>query len=461
MNPEAQARKQAFRVIVSEAIMVITVILMVIILAFIVSGYWFNSNFEVERQGMLQIGSIPTGANVEVDGDSPWYQHTNTSKILSANEHSVTLTKDGYDSWSKTININEGLLYRLSYPRLFLIERQKETVYDISTALFSTISPNGKILLLTNNTTSWSLLDLESDNIKSTTLDISKIFSNVVLTDDTHPGLFVGTIISANWDYDNEHILFKVSQDNQVEWVLLDVKNPTRSVNITKEFAINFSEVDIFNHSASVLLAIQDGNLHRIDINSHQISPTLASSVESYSYYDSDIIYISNNKVNLLKHSNDTPLVIAESATPTKAFFGKFYDHNYVFVVSQNNLSIYTKDSSTPMFSADISFVPTSVKIGPGGDYVLMNLENKFASLDMESMKINEWSSDSNNYNWLDSYMIYTVTNGELKVYDFDGLNPRILAQNVSDHFPVAITNNKWLYYSSDDSLIREWLITK
>lgn len=91
-------RKQSRRVIISEVIMVISVVLMVAILALLVSGYWLNSDFTVERQGMLQISSFPTGANVEVDGDAPWYQRTNTSKVLSSGEHSIKLVKDGYDT---------------------------------------------------------------------------------------------------------------------------------------------------------------------------------------------------------------------------------------------------------------------------------------------------------------------------------------------------------------------------
>ena len=118
MNPEAKRRRQSLKVVISEAIMVLAVAITVIILGFLVSGYWINSDLKVERQGMLQISSNPTGANVVIDNESSWLQRTNTSKVLAAGEHTITLTKEGYDSWSKTINISEGLLYRLHYPRL-------------------------------------------------------------------------------------------------------------------------------------------------------------------------------------------------------------------------------------------------------------------------------------------------------------------------------------------------------
>ena len=461
MNSEAQAHKQALRVIISEIIMVITVIIMVIVLALIVSGYWFNANFEVERQGMLQINSIPTGANIEVDGDSPWYQRTNTSKILSADDHTIILTKDGYDTWTKTIHINEGLLYRIQYPRLFLQDRYKEKVYDVPSTTFATVSPNGKILLLANNTTSWSLVDLDSDTIKSSTIDISNYFSNIASTEKNYPGLFTGTIVSASWDNDNEHILFKVTQNNKNEWVLIDIKNPTRSINLSREFAIDFTQINIMNHSASNLLAIQDGNLRKIDTNSRQMSAIIASVVESFDYYDSEIAYIANGDVNIIKHLGNNPVTITQITSPAKVLFSKFYDNRYLITTESNNISVYEENSNEPFFTASISFTPSTIKVGPSSDFIFMNHENLFATLDMESMQIKEWSIDTESYEWLDGYMVYTVNEGALTVYDYDGLNARTIATNVSSHYPVAITNNKWLYYFSDNSLVREWLIAK
>ena len=104
MDPERAKRRQSAKIIISETIMVLAVVITVTMLAFIVSGYWLNSDFKVERNGLLQISSVPTGADIYIDGDSSWLQRTNTSKVLSSGEHSVKLTKDGYDSWQKTIN---------------------------------------------------------------------------------------------------------------------------------------------------------------------------------------------------------------------------------------------------------------------------------------------------------------------------------------------------------------------
>lgn len=460
MDPEKRARRQSLRVIISETIMVLAVVVTVAVLALIVSGYWLNSDFKVERQGMLQIYSVPTGANVAVDGDSPWFQRTNTSKVLSSGQHEIVLTKDGYDSWSKTIEISEGLLYRLHYPRLFLLNREKEAVYSTDTISFVTASPSRRLLLIADNTTAWTLINLDSDSPKATTLDISKYFSTISLASGATTGLFTGEIISAEWDNSNEHILFEVAGSTGVEWVLINIKNPASSINLTREFAADFNQIKIFDNSANSLLAIRNGNLHRIDVGARQISAILVEDVRDFDFYDSEIIYVTSAGIKMfgIGDSEDIPLLPASIAA--QVLIGKFYDDKYIFVIDGGDITVYRKNNpEEEIMTATLSFVPENAKVGYDGSFVIMNSGANFATLDMETMSIREWTTDTTHYGWVSSYMIYSVYEGRLFVYDFDGLNRRELATNVSERFPVVITSDKWLYYFSDGTLMREWLI--
>jgi len=460
MDPEKRARRQSLRVIISETIMVLAVVVTVAVLALIVSGYWLNSDFKVERQGMLQIYSVPTGANVAVDGDSPWFQRTNTSKVLSSGQHEIVLTKDGYDSWSKTIEISEGLLYRLHYPRLFLLNREKEAVYSTDTISFVTASPSRRLLLIADNTTAWTLINLDSDSPRATTLDISKYFSTISLASGATTGLFTGEIISAEWDNSNEHILFEVAGSTGVEWVLINIKNPASSINLTREFAADFNQIKIFDNSANSLLAIRNGNLHRIDVGARQISAILVEDVRDFDFYDSEIIYVTSAGIKMfgIGDSEDIPLVPASIAA--QVLIGKFYDDKYIFVIDGGDITVYRKNNlEEEIMTATLSFVPENAKVGYDGSFVIMNSGANFATLDMETMSMREWTTDTTHYGWVSSYMIYSVYEGRLFVYDFDGLNRRELATNVSERFPVVITSDKWLYYFSDGTLMREWLI--
>lgn len=468
MNSDKTKKRQSLKIIISEAIMVLAVIITVAILALLVSGYWINSDFEVERQGMLQIYSSPTGANVNIDGEaSSWLQRTNTSKVLSSGEHTVTLSKDGYDSWSKTINVKEGLLYRLHYPRLFLTERTPEKTLSTAGTTHAILASDHDSLVLTNNTTNWSYLKLNADKLEPKSLDISKYFSGVSLAEGTKTGLFTGEILDANWDYNTEHILFQVKNNDAIEWVLIDVKNPDNSINLTKEFGGNFSTIKILDNSSNNLLAIQHGNLHKIDVPGRSVSAVLVDNILNFDHFRNEIIFtakthndsseqISDYYIGYFKIGDDEITKIMDIDSPSKVAISKFYDDKYITILSNTSVTIYKKDNLEHFANYDLSFTPEHLKVGRDGEFITMYTGNTIATVDMEANTLREWTADGNSFGWLDNDMIYSVADGELYAYDFDGLNRRHLAKNVSSHFPSGITDNKWLYYFSDDNLIRE-----
>ena len=465
MDPEKRARRQSLRILISECFMVVAVVITVAILAFVVSGYWVNSDFKVERNGMLQISSLPTGADVIVDGESAWNQRTNTSKVLSSGKHLIELKKDGYDTWSRTINITKGLLYRVHYPRLFPLERQKSAVFEIGATTFVTVSPNRELALIANDTTSWTLLGLTGDKITTTPIDVSTVFSSVSLAPGAEKGLFVGQIISADWDNNNDRILFKINNGSSVEWSLLNINNPKESINLTKEFNANFSEIRIFDNSASNLLAVLDGDLRKIDTGGRQLSTVLVNDVVSFDYFDSDILFSAKDELNEDYYVGETSLggeiktIYDNLKSAPKVAISRFYDDKYISVLNEKNLTIYKKDNNEVFLDEELGFAPDTLTVGHEGEFITLTLGEKIATVDMEAVDVVEWSPNSPHYKWLDSDMLYSINDGELIVYDFDGLNRRPLAKNVSHRFPVTITGDKYLYYVSDENLIRE-LIT-
>lgn len=489
MDLEKKKRRQSLKVIISESIMVLAVIITVIILAFLVSGYWINSDFEVERQGMLQVLSVPTGADVIIDDEAAWMQRTNTSKVLISGEHTIVLKKEGYDSWSKTINITEGLLYRIHYPRLFLEDRSSEKVLSTTGTTMSTISPDHNSLILINNTTKWTLIDLTKEQSESKDLNISNLFSSISLAGGASNGLFTGEIKDIKWDYSGSHALFEVKNGDNLEWVLLDIKNPDKSINLTKEFDSIFSNIEILDNSSNTLLAIKDSNLYKIDVSARHISTVLVKDVLDFDHYDDEILFVASestdekeqtflpeykitddetdadtdNKyyIGFTKIGSDKITKIKSVSENTKAVLSRFYDEKYITILEDTKLSTYKTEDYAKVGDFSLTFSPEHIEVGHNGEFIMTYKDNSVATLDMEANLVREWQFEGENFGWLDNNMIYTVKDGTLIVYDFDGLNRREIAKNVSAHFSVGITENKWLYYFSDDSLVREWLITR
>lgn len=453
--------------------MVLIVVVTVVILAFVVSGYWVNSKFEVERQGLLQVSSVPTGAFVRIDDEeASWLSVTNTSKILSSGEHVVELSKEGYDSWSKTINISDGLLYRLHYPRLFLIDRTSEPILDIGTASTMMVSPDHNWAVLANNTSKWTLLELDSESLQQSEMDISGLFSEIHVEEGAEAGLFEGEIVGTDWSSDSEHLLLKINMADAISWVIIDTRHPERSLNLTKEFAADFDNVKIMDRSANTLLVMRNHNLHRVDLISKSVSSVLVQNVFDYDYYNNTVIFSalaeqestadSEYYVGELSIGDTEIKEISRSQTPTLVAVSKFYDDTYVTTLQGNQLVVYRANQKGygQYLYEDLSFLPTKMETGHHGEFILLSNENHLATLDMESSMVREWEVESNHFGWLDNDMLYCVYGSGLIVYDYDGFNRReLLSNNVSSHFPVAITDDKWLYYVSDGNLIREWLI--
>lgn len=369
MDFEKAKRRQSIKVIISEVIMFFTVIVTVVILAFVVSGYWINENFEVERQGMLQISSSPTGASINIDDESSWSQKTNTSKVLATGEHKVTLTKDGYDSWSKTINISEGLLYRLHYPRLFPLKRNISAVYDAIGASQVFLSDDREKLLIYSGDANGLDIDIFATGPTSDSEDLSLVMP---------------------------------------EWTLIELKP-------------------------------------------RDLKPGPVTLRDLYDFFE-EPSEVSNND-----SAEDFELEDQLGGTE-ELIYSKFYDDRYLTVLDGAEVTLYKKGETAPVLESTLSFTPTDFHVGHEGEFIVFSASTEMATLDMEALAINEWRVEGSSFDWLDENMIYTVADNELIVYDFDGLNRRSIAQNVSNRFPATIVNNEWLYYFSDNNLIRESL---
>ena len=109
MDKERRKKLQTTKLIITEIFMLVTIVVTVVILTFIVMGYRLTEDGKLEQSGLIGVDSIPTGATVFVDGEA-YENKTNTSKILPEGQYEISLEKDGYTSWRKSVLVHSGLL---------------------------------------------------------------------------------------------------------------------------------------------------------------------------------------------------------------------------------------------------------------------------------------------------------------------------------------------------------------
>ena len=447
MDFEKEKKRQTIRLIFTEALMVLSAVAMVLVLVLVVSGYWINENFEVERSGMLQISSVPGWANVTIDGQA-LSQHTSVNRVIPTGEHTVTVTKDG---------VKEGLLYRLQYPRLFPVEHKTEKMVLDFEATRVSISPKRDQAIVVDGTTKWKIFSIDDENMGKKELDLA----NILGTD--------GVIQTIQWSDNQNRVLVKVAfSPEKSDWILIDLNNPNNSINLSTEFGVGFSRVEIADSSADTLLVQRDGSLQKINVNDKAISAILVESVENFYSRGDEVVFIAKNKedkiyAGFLKLSKaETKTLFEVENVNAMIFLSNFYDAKYITVVDGAKVMVFAYDNfETAEFSFELGFVPEGSKIGRAGEFVVMNKGTNMATLDMESETIKEWTVENESFGWLDSSLIYVVESGELIVYDFDGLNRRAIVDNVANSFPVTIAGTKWLYYVCENNLVREVLVER
>ena len=229
--------------------------------------------------------------------------------------------------------------------------------------------------------------------------------------------------------------------------------------------------------------------MHKIDLSGRLISAVLVKNVLDFDHFGNEIVYSAQRSgsassvdnvtsqdsataqesatapsayyVGYLKLGDNDVTELEDTTAPAKVAIGKFYDSRYIAVLIDHSVSIHQKNNYLEDIKQyQITFQPDTIKVGHDGEFLIFSQADQLATLDLEANLVREWSIE-HSHGWLDHYMLYAVAEGDLIVYDFDGLNRRVLSHNVSSHFPITITGDKWLYYFSDGSLKREWLVAR
>ena len=483
MNREQKKKRQKILTVIAETAMVLAVVVIVTVMTMVSLGYKFGNDGEIEQAGLMRLHTMPTGATVELDGQT-LFARSNLSESMLPGEHYIKISRDGYDTWEKNITMKPGSLMRLYSPRLFLIERETEKVAELGDLMFYSSSENRNTLLYAKpNSTKWTLVNIKNDEIENTTIDVAGIFSCII--DDK----FMGEIKQVKWDSDEDKTLFKVSYNGAIEWVLVDLKDVTESVNITKDFGLNFDTIELANSSATQVLALENGNLRKIDINGKSITRILIEKVAHFTNHGADVIYVTtpneNNesKIGVYKDGAKDSVVVEKITGNEKIWVASsaYYDDEYLIYsvgskvkVFSGEYPIYTSDmkktgNNTIMLNdeksklafvleADLKFIPEALTVSRGGEYVIMHSNNNFTTIDLDTEQVASYVSDSKQVKWLDDSMLYDVLDGKLLVWDFDGANKReVVKSGVSGNSVTISGNNDYLYYmNSQKELVRE-----
>lgn len=490
---ERVQRRQHRRLIITETLMFLAVIALVGFLTLVVMGYSFNlrglsgGGEVVERTGLVQISSIPTGAAIYIDGESPLLLSTNASRTMLSGEHVIALKREGYYEWSKTISVTEGMMYRLNYPRLFKIERETEEVLKFekpaqnassvviqdkvvkaASPKLVSVSPNHEKMLLHINTGLY-VLNLNDNEPKLTELKI---------TDSDGAAIRFDTISNVEWSGNSERLLAKVNG----QLMVLNTKNLKDTVLLYENLAnciseqgskddwgaeqkcdkINVSEIKFESEAGDRLLILSDKNeLLEFNVRDGRITRAISGKVKEFDNDNDRIVYVDEDgKLRAQRvGENESRLITELEEGSAEIAVMRYFQEAYVAVVNNGVFRVYSKtgwvaedEDMTMVHEEEVGFETSEIKKrGKGLVFELRSEIGKNKVFDIEALA--SVRVDARDSDWMDEFLRYRLKEGKLSVFDYDGMNEHeIVSSGVLSGRTVAISgNNQWLYYFTSE----------
>lgn len=473
MDYEKQKRTRMLKVIVTEVIMVAMIAALVAVLMLVVSGYRINDDMELEQSGLVQINSLPTGATIEIDGEKI-SARTNSNRLLKEGEHTVRLSKSGYDTWEKQIEVTPGWLLRLRYARLFKKERTVETVQTLGALELMSVAPSrNKVLYAKDNSTTWQLLTLRGDVVAETELNLAAVFG-VEVTEEEVPVL-PGRVEELKWSENGNRVLVRVAVEGAMTWVLVDTSNVDSSVNLTRELGLNLIDVQFSSDAGDKLLVLESANLREVNVSGRETSRVLLSGVAEFFARGNDVIFTTfadaeGARVVGFYRAGEQNSVTLRDLTgvegEVRVALTEYFNEKYLVYTLGAQFYIY-KGENFPTAEDGVKslkkvvdgkeiLTPTGkLTVSKNGEFVMARgAEAQLMVLDAETDKYYAYQAPSSRLQFLDNYLLMDVVEGKLIVWDFDNTNQRTLADAAS--YPAFISeNNHYLYYMAlEDELL-------
>jgi hypothetical protein len=435
-------KARSVRVVLTNIFMAVSVVAIVAVLTLVAMGYSLNKDWSLERSGLVQIESSPSGALVEIDG-KVMGARTAMSQMLGAGEHEFLVSRAGYDTWSRKVGVEAGLLTRINWVRLFPTSRNVEVVKGYEGLEKMSVAPNGgRILVIAGG--EWEIIDGLDDKIKYTTVNV------LGLPAEIDEGAGASEVEIVEWSRNANKVIVRIGE----EWAVVDFMEGV--FNIEAEFVMGFSDMKFISDGGEKLVAVENGNLRYLDVRAKTVSAVVAEGVSGIAVNGSKVFYGREGTIYARREGDSKATRLYKVSGEVGLAAGSYFGDEWAAYAEGERLYVYR--AGEKVVESDVGFSISGVSAGPNGRLVLARGEGKVAMVDLEEGTWWAYEVEGTGLGWLDDFILWTDMEGKLVVRDFDGGNRREIGE-VAEGFGARISSGgRYLYFVEGGSLRREKL---
>lgn len=467
IDPE-QHHRHVIMVFVGYFLIGLAVLIATVILLYLVYGFAYKKG-EVVQNGLMFVSSTPHPANIYLDGQLDKHQ-TNSRFNLQEGRYNLMLKRSGYRPWQRDIQIVGGKVVHFDYPFLFPITLTSSDIETYPTAPEFAASSLDRRWLLVAQAGAVNTLELFD------TKDPTAVTSSTITLPQTVVTPYAGkqTWQYVEWASDNKHVVLKHIYGKSSEYILIDRTAPTSSVNLTKAFGVNPSELHLVNrrYDQYYLYDAKAQSLSKATLAKPLPVAYLDHVLAYKSYGDDTMLYAaaagpdSDGLVKLKLQQGANAYTIASFPSGTHYVVQLAQYNGDMFVVAgaakTNKVYIYKNPLSQLADKKLQRAVPVQVLDIPSPDFVSFSDNARFIMAEHGTNFVVYDAEDEQNFtynapadpldkpqthaSWMDGNRLMYVSQGTVVVFDYDNNNRQTLVAARPAYEPTFDASYRTLY---------------
>lgn len=468
-------RNHTIRLFTGYVLVAIAITLAATILIHYAYGFGVTRKGDLVQKGLVFVSSQPSGAQLHVNGVRA--NDTNTKLNLTAGQYDLDISRQGYNSWKRTIQVEGGSVNHYVYPLLFPTNLKPANIkaYEADPVL-TTQSPDRRWLVVrptADDETLFETFDLSKNQETVGTPESFKI-NPQLLTESSTPA----QTKVIEWSNNNRHILFKRSYtatgEQKSEYILVDRQRPEGSYNLSRELSIDANEIDITlldkKPDTYYLHNVSTGVLTRASLGDPTQTPVLKDVVAFKSHGKDTVVYVTakdapEGKVSAKVYDNGKEYTLRTIKSSDKYLLdaARFDGDWYIVagskaegrvIVYKNPVAQLSRENTKKagsVFSLRVTD-PNNVSFSANAQYIALQGSKSFHVYDIDREQAFQYrikyaiDEPQLKAPWMDGNRFSYVSGGKQVVFDYDNLNRRTLVPASSVYESAFDRDYEYLY---------------
>lgn len=448
-------RAHAIRLFIGYCLITIAILLATTLLLFAAMGYGINrTTGEVTQNGLVFVDAHPEAANIKINGQDKG--QTDGRFVFEAGRYSLDLSREGYRPWHKDFTLQGGSIVRLVYPFLF------PTQLTTSTTMATSSTPD---LVTTSPDRHWIVV--HTPDALNTFQIIDTSTKDNIPVPITVPAALLGshagaqTLEFGEWSTDNRHVLLKHAFTGGYDYIILDREKPAESTNISGALGRGYTSVTLFDKQSDKIYGYDanGGVLQSVDLKTKIVTPVATNVISFWPYKDTTVLYVTSQgapagKVMVHLREGQTDYVLRELNAGTKYLLNlaEFDGGMYLAAASTADGRLYIyKNPLEALKKNDVSLNipllllkldnPDVVSFSANARFIALQAGSKFEVYDAETKQQYRFDTKlaldaGQKAEWMDGHRLMLVSEGKMRVFEFDGMNMQTLVSAQSGFIP-------------------------